>query len=193
MRGLKRLLVAVPLLTLATILIGLPTAALGKDSGRNIFAARLIGFDEVPSNNTNGSARLKLTVNNNTSIDFELRFQNLSGPPLFAHIHLGQSRTNGGVVVFFCGGGGKPACPSSTSGLVTGTIVPGDVQALAVQGIDPGDLAAVVRAIRADATYANIHTPKFPAGEIRGQIQRGDRNFDNQDNLDNGNPDSNNG
>jgi hypothetical protein len=187
MRALKRLLVVVPLLALATILL-VPTVALGRDNGRNSFAARLIGFDEVPSNNTNGTARLKLTVNNNTSIDFELRFQNLSGPPLFSHIHLGQSRTNGGVVVFFCGGGGKPACPSSTSGLVTGTIMPGDVQALAVQGVDPGDLAAVVRAIRAGATYANIHTPKFPGGEIRGQIQRGDGNFDTQDTIDNGNP-----
>ena len=38
-----------------------------------------------------------------------------------------------------------------------------------------GDLAAVMRAIRAGASYANMHTPpNFPGGEIRGQIQRND-------------------
>jgi hypothetical protein len=40
-------------------------------------------------------------------------------------------------------------------------------------GFDPGDLAPAEKAIRAGAAYANIHTTKFPAGEIRGQIRRG--------------------
>jgi hypothetical protein len=29
---------------------------------------------------------------------------------MFAHIHVGQPDVNGGVTVFFCGGGGRPAC-----------------------------------------------------------------------------------
>jgi CHRD domain-containing protein len=31
----------------------------------------------------------------------------------------------------------------------------------------------LLRAIRAGATYANVHTQNRPAGEIRAQLQRG--------------------
>jgi hypothetical protein len=42
------------------------------------------------------------------------------------------------------------------------------------QGIAPGEFAELVRAIRAGATYANVHTDKHPTGEIRGHIQTDD-------------------
>ena len=38
------------------------------------------------------------------------------------------------------------------------------------QGIAPGEYAELLRAIRAGATYANVHTSKYPAGEIRAQL-----------------------
>jgi hypothetical protein len=41
---------------------------------------------------------------------------------------------------------------------------------VAPQGFAVGDLAALERAIRNGVTYANIHTPAFPTGEVRGQI-----------------------
>jgi CHRD domain len=179
MRLLKRSGVIVPLLALAAILIGLPAEALGKDDGRN-FSARLIGLNEVPSINSQGTATLKLTLHS-ASIDFELKYQNLVANPTVAHIHFGQERTNGGVVVFFCGGGGQAACPAATSGTVSGTIVASNVVALPAQGIAAGDLGAVLRAIRVGASYANIHNATFPGGEIRGQIGRdNDKDRDNR-------------
>jgi CHRD domain len=75
------------------------------------------------------------------------------------------------VSVFFCGGGGKPDCPATTSGSVSGTITAANVIGPASQGVDPGDLAALETAIRAGVAYANMHTMKFPTGEIRGQIK----------------------
>jgi CHRD domain len=173
MHVLKRLLVFAPLLALTAIVLGLPTTALGRDDTRE-FRARLIGINEVPSINTEGTATLRLKVNGD-SIDFDLRYQNLSLAPSVAHIHFGQAHTNGAVVVFFCGGGGQAACPTTTSGTVTGTIKPANVIAVPAQGIKAGDLAAVLRAIRAGAAYANMHTPpNFPGGEIRGQIRSAD-------------------
>jgi hypothetical protein len=70
--------------------------------------------------------------------------------------------------VFLCGGGGKPACPAS--GTVTGTLVAADVVGPTGQGIAAGEFAELVSAIRAGATYVNVHTSTFPGGEIRAQL-----------------------
>jgi hypothetical protein len=171
MLTLKRVGLCLPLLALVAILVGLPATAFGRDDGSD-FSARLIGLNEVPSINTEGTALLRLKLNAD-SITFTLTYQNLSLAPAVAHIHFGQARTNGNVMVFFCGGGGQPACPATTSGTITGTIVAANVVGPAGQGIKAGDLASVMRAVRAGASYANMHTPpNFASGEIRGQIQR---------------------
>ncbi|MGH9839454.1 MAG: CHRD domain-containing protein [Blastocatellia bacterium] len=36
-----------------------------------------------------------------------------------------------------------------------------------------GEFAEVIRAIRARATYVNVHSTKFPGGEVRRQIDPG--------------------
>ena len=64
---------------------------------------------------------------------------------------------------------------TTTPADITGTITPADVIGPASQGINPGDWQKLVDAMRAGVTYANVHSQKFPAGEIRGQI-----NNDNQ-------------
>src|SRR5215831_20222524 len=98
--------------------------------------ARIRGLNEVPPTNSKATATLKATISaDETQIMFELTFAGLSGNPLAAHIHFGQIRVNGGVMVFFCGGGGKPACPADTSGTVTGTITAADIVGPAAQGI----------------------------------------------------------
>ena len=43
----------------------------------------------------------------------------------------------------------------------------------AMQGIEPGAIGELVAAIRAGHTYVNVHSSKWPGGEIRAQI-RGD-------------------
>jgi hypothetical protein len=175
MRLLKRFLVFVPLLALAVVLLGLPTIAFGgNDDGARV-SARLIGINETPAAiNTDGSASLRLKLNS-TTIDFELAFHNLSALPIQSHIHFGQVHTSGGVVLFFCGpttSAAKQTCPQALSGTVSGTLTAADVQAVPGQGIKAGDMAAVMRAIREGAAYANLHTTNFPTGEIRGQIGR---------------------
>ena len=41
----------------------------------------------------------------------------------------------------------------------------------AAQGIQAGDLAAVLPMMRRGLTYTNVHTAAYPAGEIRGQLK----------------------
>jgi hypothetical protein len=143
-----------------------------EDHGRDSLRARLKGFDEVPVNSTTGTGRLRLTIVDETSIEFALTYEDLEGTVTTAsHIHLGQKDVNGGVSVFFCGGGGRPAC-TPTSGSFTGTITAADVIGPAGQGIAPGEFAELLTALRAGETYVNVHTNKHPGGEIRGQIKR---------------------
>lgn len=136
--------------------------------------ARLRGFEETPAVSTAASGRFRGEITGGgTVIEFELSYSGLEANALFAHIHFGQRGVAGGVSAFLCGGGGKPACPT-LSGTVTGTIVAADVIGPAGQGIAAGELAELVRAIRAGVTYANVHSTKFPGGEIRGQIKAHD-------------------
>lgn len=154
-----------------TLFIALAAAA---DEGAR-FRAELVGTQEVPAIFTAGSATLEMRVlDNDTRIEFQLSYENLTAPPLAAHVHFGQSGVSGGVSFFFCGGGGKPPCPASTSGTITGTVVGADVVGPVLQGIAPGNLAAILQMIRAGFGYANMHTPLHPTGEIRGQVRRAD-------------------
>ncbi len=156
-------------LALATLVAWLPMVAYSDRDNRE-FRATLTGFHENEAavfTEGNGTVRLTLT---DTAIDYELRFADLTGNPLFAHIHLGERHVNGGVIAFLCGGGSKPACPAATSGTVKGTIVASDIIGPTGQGLAANNLAGAQRAIRSGAVYANVHTPNFPGGEIRGQL-----------------------
>jgi len=137
----------------------------------------LVGTQETPALFTPGSgvftARLLDRDTRLERLTFRLTYENLSGPPGAAHVHFGQKGVAGGVSFFFCGGGGKPACPPGNSGTISGVVVAADVIGPVGQGIRAGDLGAILEMMRAGLGYANMHTAKFPAGEIRGQIAVG--------------------
>jgi len=133
-------------------------------------SANLRGFNEVPAKFTAGTATFRATIDQVAqTITFTVTFSNLTGPPLASHIHFAQPNVNGGVQVFFCDGTGHPACPTTPSGTISGTVHAADVVD-AGQGIGAGDFKDLVKAILAGKTYVNIHTATFPGGEIRGQI-----------------------
>jgi CHRD domain-containing protein len=168
--------VATAVVAASVALVAGAVASGSHDKGSVRLHANLIGFQEVPSINSTGHASFRATMTAD-KITFELTYADLSAPPLVAHIHVGQRGVNGNVSVFFCGGP-KPACPTTTSGIVSGTITAADVTGPTAQGFMTGDLASVERAIRAGVTYANMHTVNFPNGEIRGQIRAGHGNGD---------------
>lgn len=123
------------------------TTALAQDwEYRDYFRAELTSFNQVPSVLAKGHGRFYAEINEDNTISFELSYADMSSAVVQAHIHFGASKTNGGVMVFLCGGV-KPACPAS--GTITGTITAADVSILPAtngdsvipQGIQPGDLA----------------------------------------------------
>lgn len=147
----------------------------GNSNGKN-FAARLNGWEEDPSQVTTGRGSFRATAVNTTRIDFTLSYENLEATNvLFAHIHIGSRHESGAVSAFLCGGTTQPACPAGPSGSITGTIEAADIVATGLpQGVEPGNFADLLRAMRRGETYANVHTaPRAPGGEVRGQIKKG--------------------
>jgi hypothetical protein len=155
----------------------------GRDRART-FRATLLGFNEVSPKSTPAHGRLTLRIGSDATgpkIDFVLTYADFQQPtpppdppvaiaPGAAHVHFAPTKVNGGVSFFFCGGGGKPACPPAPA-RVTGTVRPADIVGPADQGIAAGEFNEIVTAIRAGLAYGNVHTTMFPGGEIRGQLQ----------------------
>jgi CHRD domain-containing protein len=142
---------------------------------QNVFRARMRPGNEVPICSATGTATNIIRIDDEAqTITFALSYA-LEGTVTASHVHLAQPFASGGVSFFFCGGGGKPACPASPA-TVIGIVTPADIVGPAGQGITPatattpGDFAEVVRAIRAGNAYANVHSNVCPGGEARGQL-----------------------
>ena len=162
-------------LSLVTALLaawGLSSLADAQNAKRVVRSEVMIGYHETPALSSTGSGEFVAEIDEeNEVISFVFTYSGLEGgASLFAHVHFGQRGVAGGVSAFLCGGGTKPAPCPSVEGTVTGTITPADVIGPNGQGIEPGSFGELVRAMRTGVTYANIHTVRWPAGEIRGQI-----------------------
>jgi hypothetical protein len=183
---------------LAAFMVAFSVAAIADDDRNDgdRFAARLSGYNEVHfiaaptpalrgavSTQARGSFRAMIDGAANI-IHYELSFEGLEADVTQAHIHFGQRHTVGAIVVWLCQTAGTPApaavtaltpqCGGPRASTVTGMITPAQVLTATGQGIDAGEFDEVVRAIRAGATYANVHSTLFPPGEIRGPIDEGD-------------------
>ena len=163
----------------ASLLVAIAAPIVSGDGPRR-FAAELDGYQETPATlSTSGRGSFTARLEGETIV-FRLRFANLTAAPTQAHVHFGARALSGGISAWLCGSATnnhptQPAtCPTSPSGEVTGVIEPGDVIGPTGQGIAPGEFQELVRAMRVGAAYANVHTPTYPTGEIRGQITRGD-------------------
>jgi hypothetical protein len=135
----------------------------------------LSGYEEVPAVSTTGGGEFRAAIDRHSDrIQYQITYRAIEGTVTQSHIHFGQEGVNGGISVFLCsnlgnGPAGTQSCPPS--GTVSGTIEPEDVIGPAGQGIAPGEFDELVRALRAGATYANVHSTTWPGGEIRGQIE----------------------
>ena len=159
-------------LFVATVsLLTIPVIADQRDRPERDFRANLRGRNEVPLTLSAARGTLDLEVNEvDTLVHFVLQYEGLQTAVGAAHIHVGQTNANGGVTVFFCGGGGRPACPASPA-TIEGDFSANDVLGLPSQQLEASNLAKLLAAIRAGRTYANVHTVTSPGGEIRGQIE----------------------
>ena len=173
----RRALLTIPVAAL--VLATTVTSATARDDHRQAQAS-LDGYQETPQSiSTTGQGRFRAKINAD-SIDYTLSDADLEGAKTTqAHIHFGRPGLSGGISAWLCQSATNPSptatptCPDK-EGTVSGTIRATDVVGPAGQGIAPTEFAELVQAIRASATYANVHTDLRPSGEIRGRIRPND-------------------
>ena len=148
------------------------------------FTAKFSGFEEVGALGagetgailSTGQGTLDLTLDQQSqTLAFTLTYSGLSSVTQ-SHIHFGKRHVAGGIMVFFCSNlqnppPGTQSCPAS-AGTVSGTITAASVLSVPGQNISAGDFNALTAALLSNPAYGNIHTSKFPSGEIRAQIHR---------------------
>jgi hypothetical protein len=113
------------------------------------------GLQEVPQRETPAAGTMSVSYDKKTKmLKYSVNWSNLTGIPVGSHIHgTAPKGMNAGIKHDF-----TALLPKVTSGSITNSVM--------VDGV----------AIKEDSLlkgfyYINIHTPKFPGGEIRGQIE----------------------
>ena len=171
----KALLVSVILFTL----VG--AAAPFTDAFKRI-KETLTGYEEVPSISTRATGVFSGRIDNQESkLDWTLSYSDLEGAVQQSHIHFGNKGVNGGITVFLCTNLGNgpagtqpcPAPPATISGTITAADISPDIPATAAartQGLETGEFDEFLEAVRAGSTYVNIHSTRWPGGEVRSQI-----------------------
>ena len=131
--------------------------ALAADPPTAAFGGPLSGAQEVPPVATAATGEATVVISpDNTTIWYIVEYSGLSGALAAAHIHTGAAGVNGGVIL--------PLVVSASP--MVGTLTSADFTASGAVTT----FAEAVAAIKAGATYVNLHTAANPGGEIRAQI-----------------------
>ncbi|MHA6482240.1 CHRD domain-containing protein [Paenibacillus sp. strain BS8-2] len=134
------------------------TNAFGNATFREVFGR--IGNDDDSSNNGSGRNRRRRV----RALQFRLALNNIRRVTQ-AHIHLGQPGENGPVVAFLFGPNREGV--TFRSGVIRGTLRSSDLVG-PLRGLN---IRWLIREIERGNAYVNVHTVRYPDGEIRGQIR----------------------
>ena len=164
-------------------LLGIASYAVAGGGKGHLKAGTLTGYEENPDISTVATGTFEARIGEgDKTIAYKLTYSGLEGTVQQAHIHFGKRAVNGGVSVFLCSNlgnapAGTPLCPDNqpVEGELDAADVVGPNSGMTIQGIEPGALAELVAAIRAGHTYVNVHSTKWPGGEIRAQIRGKDK------------------
>jgi hypothetical protein len=124
------------------------------------FFVSMSGAGEVPPNDEQGFGEALVIINDNLdTITVSIYFDDLTGPAIASHIHIGPPDGNGPVVLPFAN------FPADTDGHYEADLTADDINQNSGYTFDD-----LVQALFGGNAYMNIHTMKYPGGEIRGQI-----------------------
>ena len=174
---MKKIGIPAALILVLLVALGIGSYAIAGGGKKHLKAPQLSGYEENLDVSTVATGRFEISIDDDAqTLSYELEYSDLEGTVTQAHVHFGKRAVNGGISFFLCGTAaspgpaGTPTCPGAPGGTVTRTIGPADIIGPAGQGIEPAAFAEIVAAMREGHTYANVHSSKWPGGEIRGQI-----------------------
>ena len=155
-------------------LLGVGSYAIAGSNTNSFKGDPMLGYAENNDVSTTGVGSFDAKLSSDgSSLHYVLSYSELEGNVLQAHVHFGKTALNGGISFFLCtnlgnGPAGTPTCPQA--GTVEGDIEAADVIGPTAQGIEVGNLDEIIAAMRAGHAYANVHSSKWPGGEVRAQI-----------------------
>ena len=167
-----------PMKRIAVVLCLLATAAVSAVTAQQGFKnikEYLSGYEEVPAVSTSAGAQFDATISNDgTEINWELSYSALEGSyhaVAYPRRPGGRQRRHLGVPLQQSrqpprGHAGMPR----RSGDDLRHHHRGHVIGPGGQGVAAGQLDELIAAMRAGATYVNIHSTTWPGGEVRSQI-----------------------
>ena len=139
------------------------------------FNAKLSGQQEVPPVQTTASGMAWFKPMQD-KVWFKLNVTDMQGVTQ-AHIHTGKQGENGPVVVTLY----KSATPQP----INGKLSYGNITANLLEGPMKGkQISDLATAMSNGSTYVNVHTEKYPNGEIRGQIMMANSTSDKMMKMD---------
>lgn len=130
------------------------------------YVADMRASNEVPANSSTAVGRVVLLVSRDGSYaEYSVEQSGLTGGIRGGHFHRAAAGVNGSIVLsFFFNADGTPLTAP----------VPGttdlEINKAIARTITKAQLDPILADLRAGNLYANIHTPNFPGGEIRGQL-----------------------
>lgn len=136
------------------------TCPIGGGSGAT-FNVDLRPGENATDSNGSGTAWFCFSQDG-TSAQYRLSAQNMCSNVTEAHIHLGKPGTEGPPVVTLFSGSPKQAKGEISSGTFTKSDLMGPLSGK--------EICDLIREIRNNNAYVNVHTEKYPRGEIRGQM-----------------------
>jgi len=142
-----------------------------RTTADTIFTATLLGSNEVPPTGSPASGFITVTLSGNLLSVHETFTGLVGGAASAAHIHCcGVPGVNEPVAVPFTGFPGATSGTYDASFDLTLTATYTSAFVTASGGTAADAESALIPALFAGQTYANIHDSDFPGGEIRGQL-----------------------
>ncbi len=132
--------------------------------GHRGFKAKITGEQVVPPVMTMAKGEAVFTLTKDDELSYKLTLTDMENVTA-AHIHIGKMGKNGGPVAGLFAGPKK-------EGKFSGALSEGTITAKELIGPLAGKTVEdLVKLIKSGEAYVNVHTDKYPDGEIRGQIK----------------------